>query len=46
MRDVLALPLYILIVFLLSDLFQGDPDLWDKLFEVAHIWADTQLGVR
>lgn len=43
---MLALPLYILIVYLLVGLFHGDPDLWDKLFEVAHIWADTQLGVR
>ena len=24
-------------------LLDGDPDLWDKLFELAHQWADVQL---
>ena len=34
---------FFIAVSVLTFLFSGDPDLYDKLFELAHLWADGQL---
>lgn len=34
---------FIFFIFILSALFHGDPDLWDKLIVIVNTWADSQL---
>ncbi len=43
MSDMVNALIFILLVFILFALFDGDPDLWDKLLEITHHWADEQL---
>ncbi len=35
--------MFVILIIVLIFLFDGDPDLWDKLIMIANNWADAQL---
>lgn len=35
--------LLIIVILVMIFMLIGEPDLWDKLYQISHQWADAQL---